>query len=385
MRRNRIILLVLWVLALIGISVYGGQIAYSVFFLLTLIPVIALLYSFCVFWLFKIYQNLEGHDVICNHPADFYFTLQNESPVPFSGVRVLFYSSFSTISGLCDLTEYEFHPRRGIQKHTKIVCRYRGEYEVGIKKIVIQDFFRLFTISYRNREPFKVYVKPDTVRLTELKSAEIALAAVRNAMQNPCEPDVVMREYVAGDDPRLINWKVSGAAGKLMLRERIGEEQQGVGIIMESCRYSEKKEQYLPVENKILEAVIALNLFLSERGIPVTTYYRRGALETQNVGKDSGFEELYDRMAAYVFDKDRTAGLLYEEVRRNGTVFEKKAVFLVIHVWGSAAVEFVAELSRNHTAVIVYVVTEEEVLYDGAIPRTSVIRVAADAELSEVL
>ena len=209
MKRNRIILLILWVLSLIGISFYGGQISYGLFILFSLIPIISLLYILCVYLLFKIYQNIDARDIVCNNTATFYFTLQNESAISFSGVRVLFYSTFSTISGLDDKTEYELRPKIGIKKQTDIVCKYRGEYEVGIKKVVIQDFFRLFSITYKNREPFRVTVRPNIVHLTELLHADIAMSAVRDSRVNQNEPDVISREYVVGDDIRMMNWKVS--------------------------------------------------------------------------------------------------------------------------------------------------------------------------------
>ena len=344
MKRNRIIWSILWGLSLVGISFYGGWISYGIFCLLTLVPIISLLYIFCVFLLFKVYQNMEGRQIICGHPSVFYFTIQNESPMFFSGIRLVFYSSFSTINGLDDQTEYEFRPYAGIRKRTDIVCRYRGEYEVGIKYIVIQDFFRLFSISYRNREPFKVFVKPDTVFLTELQCADVAFAAVRDARLHQDEPDLRMREYVAGDDPRLINWKASGAAGKLMLRERIGQRQQGIGILMDPHRYSDRKEQYLPVENKLLEAVIALNLFLIGQGIAVETFTLGAGLVSYSADPNGGFEAFYERMAAYAFSEEK-AEMLYEAVLREGRIREKAAVFMIVHEWDTAAVGRGSELS----------------------------------------
>ena len=333
MKRNRIILLILWVLSLIGISFYGGQISYGLFILFSLIPIISLLYILCVYLLFKIYQNIDARDIVCNNTATFYFTLQNESAISFSGVRVLFYSTFSTISGLDDKTEYELRPKIGIKKQTDIVCKYRGEYEVGIKKVVIQDFFRLFSITYKNREPFRVTVRPNIVHLTELLHADIAMSAVRDSRVNQNEPDVISREYVVGDDIRMMNWKVSANIGKFMVREKTGEQQQGVGIIMDYCRVSNRIEEYLPIENKILEAAIALNLFFSQRGIPVSTYYEGTSFEENVVDKNKGFEEFYEKMSSFVFDEAHTDELLCRNIMDSKTVFMKKAVFMIVHKW----------------------------------------------------
>ena len=44
MRRNRIILMILWILSLIFITVSGTQTAYGFFILLTMIPFLSLFY-----------------------------------------------------------------------------------------------------------------------------------------------------------------------------------------------------------------------------------------------------------------------------------------------------------------------------------------------------
>lgn len=65
--------------------------------------------------------------------------LMNEFPFAFAGVRVGFFSSFSSIKGLNDDEEYELLPKTGIREDTELVCKYRGEYEVGIdpKQVLI--------------------------------------------------------------------------------------------------------------------------------------------------------------------------------------------------------------------------------------------------------
>ena len=385
MKRNRIILFLLWVLSLVGISFYGGPISYGFFVVLTLIPIISVIYMICVFVLFKIYQSLENRDITCNRTEAFYFTLQNESPVSFFGVRVMFYSSFSTISGLDDKTEYELKPHSGIKKRTNIVCRYRGEYEVGIKKVVIQDFFRLFSYTYNNKEPFRIIVKPDIVRLERLLHGDVAVNTVKDSLVNKTFPDVLTREYVSGDDPRLINWKVSGAAGKLMVRDMISEQQQGVGIIMDSCRYSDRIDEYLPVENKILEAAIALNLYFSEKGIPVSTYYETTDPEESLVYRENGFDAFYDRMCGFSFKDDHSNELLMSHVMSQGSVFTKRAVFMIVHVWDEAVTMMVQELNKNAIPVIIYVISDEEDISFERISRVDVVRIPTESDLREVM
>ena len=185
MIRNRIIFAVLWILSVVGISFFGGPISYGFFTLLTLLPIISLLYLLLVSAFFRIYQEIGGRNLVANQPLPFYFILKNEYFFGFSSVRVYFFSSFSTITDLDDGVEYELLPKTGIRKNTNVVCKYRGEYEVGIKSIEVRDYFGLFKRRFNNKETLHVIVKPDVVKLTNLKSVRSDKMMTRESTYHP--------------------------------------------------------------------------------------------------------------------------------------------------------------------------------------------------------
>ena len=284
MKRNWIILIALWILSLVGISYFGGPVSYGFFAAVTLVPIVSLIYLFFVFLRFKIYQRLEGRNVVANTASDFYIALQNEDFFTFSGIRILFYSSFSSISGIDDSIEYELIPHTGVKKDTKLLCKYRGEYEVGVKSIVIQDFFRLFHFTYRNREPFRVRVLPKVVQLNNVRALDPAYLNTMDAYKNASSLDAVVRDYMPGDDIRSIHWKASAREGKLLVRNTIGEEINGIGIIMDSSKCSYNPMEFLPVENKICETVLALSMYFIGHNIPVNVYSMQGDLNKHTIG-----------------------------------------------------------------------------------------------------
>lgn len=354
MRRNRIIYLILFALSLVSISFYGGMISYGFFFVLLMVPVVSLLYILCVIFRFKVYQRLDGVDLTVGRTSDFYFTLQNESLITFAGIRVGFYSSFSSISGLDDSTEYELSPRSGIKKQTQIVCRYRGEYEVGIKKIMVQDYFRLFSVSYKNREPLRVRVKPAIVMLDDLGTSEKAEGA-KDAITSMTKPDVLVREYTPGDDIRMIHWKTTAASQKLMTRKLTDEQQQGVGVIMDTLRSFSSPEEYLPVENKMIEAAIAVAHFYCKNNTMVGVFCGDMMQETDICGMRQ-FEQFYIRMSAVSFDEGFDRVEFYESVLRSGFLYGKRSVSFITHVWDRAAEGFVKTLCERAGSVTVYLV-----------------------------
>ncbi|MBO4901910.1 MAG: DUF58 domain-containing protein [Lachnospiraceae bacterium] len=388
MRRNRIILLVLWILSVLSISFYGGSVSYGFFMVMTLIPVVSLLYLLCVIVQFKIYQKMDMRNLIAGTTSTFYFTLQNEGLMAFAGIRVLFYSTFSTIAGLDDQTEYELLPHTGVRRQTRMVCKYRGEYDVGIKTIVAQDFLRLFTISYKNREPLRVVVKPGIVTLSELKSAKISINALQDKMRGNV-PDVSIRPYVPNDDKRLIHWRASAATQTLMVREQSDERRQGIAVILNCRRMSERNEIYLPVENKMLETAIALTLYFCSHGVPAGVYYRTKQCMETDVDRKSQFDPFYEQISAVTFTQNNEDSLQYEEILHCPGLYLKHAAFLIVPEWNTATQEFARTLSMNGLAVTVYVVGAPEsgtvISTEPVIPRCQVCRIAGDADLKEVL
>ena len=312
-RRLLIILLILFILSLVGITLYGGPVTYLFFFLVLLLPLSNALYILYVISSIRLYQETDGRDMTCSVPSDFYLTLSNESPLSFSSVRMIFYSSFSTITGLDDRTEYELPPHSTIKRRTKLVCRYRGEYLVGIKELEVKGLFGLFTVKYMIKEPLSVIVAPAMVQLNELRFGEDNEDSDRDSLQNRTEPDITVREYVPGDNPRLLHHKASAVMQKPMIRELKGGEKDGIMIIMESERHYPEPERYLPSENRIIECTLALTLYYVSNNIPVDVVYRTTAMNSVHVRTYQEYEGLYEIMRSFSFgEKGSTISLLNE-------------------------------------------------------------------------
>ena len=143
-----------------------------------------------------------------------------------------------------------------------------------------------------------------------------------------------MREYAPGDDVRRMNWRISAAQGRLMVRGETGEEKEGIGILFSTCRRSAAQADYLPAENKVLEIVLALALFFAGRGIPSYTLYlaAEGMPELLLSGLD-GFEAYYDRIGDVQFREEWTEEQLVTEASGDGRLLGMKAVFLVLQEW----------------------------------------------------
>lgn len=357
MRRNRLIWFSLLILSIISISYYGGTISYSFFYSMLIIPILSLLYLLYVYCFFRIYQFKDAGHYAAGDVIPYKFRLMNEYPLTFVGIRVTFFSSFSTINGLSDKTEYELLPHTGITRETTIVCHYRGEYNIGIKEVEIQDYLRLFKIRFVNNECRKVTIYPRIIELDSLENIEIQSLEAKSGNS---KPDVTTREYVAGDDVRFINWGQSARTGSLMTRNRISEESKGIAVIFDSCKYSENPHEYLPSENKILELTLAISAFLYKKGISVREYYLAKKLNVIPVENDIQFEAFYNDLAILCFDPENSQNKLFENLMLDGEIFDSEAVHIILPFLSQDAAQMIGRLVERGIRTAVYIVSDKK-------------------------
>ncbi|MBP3855323.1 MAG: DUF58 domain-containing protein [Ruminiclostridium sp.] len=359
MRRNRIIWLCLWVLSIVGISFKGGAVTYGLFALLTLVPVVSALYLLAVYMLFHIYQDLGQRFVSVNEPADYRFALVNEYPLRFAGIKVSFFTEFSTITDLDSDTEYELAPHTRTEKETKLICRYRGEYNIGIKEIEIQDHFRLFRLRYKNKECIHATVKPQLVKTDRIGSIELS-DAVKESERGRSELDIISREYVPGDDRRFINWSQSVRTGNLMTRELTGSDHREAAVIIDTFRYSADQADFLPAENKILETALAAAYYFCRNNIPVSEYHIAGELVRLAAESTLRFEEFYECVSETVFDSRNDHTRLYDAVTRCPEIFDSSMVFIILSVWDALTDALLKQLEAGGLYTVICFIGDNE-------------------------
>ncbi len=298
----------IWILSLIGVSFYGGTVSYSLFIMFTAIPIVSFLYLIYVFFTYRIYQEIGTRNLYANKSIPYYITLQNEFPVLFCSIRLSLYSSFSGIEGLNDDEEYELPPGEGIRLETRLICRYRGEYEVGVKRITLTDPLRLIRISFNNPEPLRVIVKPEIIH-DPLSQEGISSDTLPVISDTPDMPDVIVRDYSPGDTLSRINWKISARMDTLLVRRDTGEGKNGMILIPDTCRYTDDIYEYIPSENEIIRSILTLTLYYLRQNEPVYLLaLQKNGLMYITVNSQNEFTYYYDKVSEMTFDKDFSAG-----------------------------------------------------------------------------
>jgi len=388
MKWRRFILLLLWILSLVGITFYGGAISYGLFWGITLIPVLSLVYLLFVFMQFRIYQEIGSRIIVCKQPMPYFFVLQNETVYAFAGLSVRLFSDFSYVTDMPENEEYELLPGDKYTFHTTLICKYRGEYEVGVKDIIITDFFRLFQIRYKNPGAVKALVYPRIVRKKELESIkDIIHMSTRETLLNQTVPDVVTRDYVAGDALKRIHWKVSAREQKLKTRTMLGERKQEILLLYDTKRYSEKEQEYIPAENQVLELVIALGLFFAEKNIMYTVVHGQDGMRAQLVEGLGHFEQLYEETAHVIFDVRENITSLVKDMFEARTQWNTETLIVVVQEAEIELMRLLQILAQEGYTVILYVVTDKDIseYVRQSNSRMTIIAIPVEGNLEEIL
>ena len=357
--RSLIILISLLVLALTGISFFGGPVTYVFFLLVLLVPAFCILYSLFVLSSLKIYQRSDGRTMVCGSPSDFYITLNNESIISFSSVMIRMYSSFSNVTGLDEDAVYELPPHSSLTRRTTLVCRYRGEYLVGIKEIIVSDPLGLFSITRRIREPLSVIVAPAMICPETLRSGDVFPDADRDSLTGRTQKDIPVREYIPGDDARLINHKASALMQKPMVRELTGVEGSRVVIVMDPERCDAAPQVHLPVENRIIESTLALAMYYITKNIPADVIYRTDHMISEAVTDHGDYDRLYESMKGYVFrDKGGTIMLL-DEMCSAGAAANCRILIFILYDLDEDIVSLIEKMNVSTAPVRIYLAGRE--------------------------
>ena len=284
--------------------------------------------------------------------------------------------------------EYELLPGDKYTYHTTLICKYRGEYEVGVKDIIITDFFRLFRIRYKNPGAVKAVVYPRIVRKKELESIrDIIHMSTRETVLNQTVPDVVTRDYVAGDALKRIHFKVSAREQKLKTRTMLGERKQEIMLLYDTKRHSEKAQEYIPAENQILELVLALGLFFAEKNITYTVMHGQEGMRTKMVEGLGHFEQLYEETAHVIFDARENVTDLAKEWFESRGHWNVETLIVVVQEPEEELLRLLQILAEEGYTIVLYVVTDRDIseYIRQSNGRMKIVAIPVEGNLEEIL
>ncbi len=159
-----------------------------------------------------------------------------------------------------------------------IQTRRRGVFPIGPWAIERVDPLALAVGRRHSDAVGKIIVHPQIYPLHGPYGAMHTVedeAVVRRAASDPMSGFVSLREYVDGDDPRLIHWPTSARMGTLMLREHVELRQPEFTVVLdavEECATAEDFEEMVDVAASVavhaLKSGVTVRLRTTAREFP---------------------------------------------------------------------------------------------------------------------
>ena len=163
-----------------------------------------------------------------------------------------FRSGAATIVDTCDGQSCRVRvlplPADSVERVTgAIPTTRRGVFDVGPFEIERIDPFFLSVGSRRDRATSPVTVHPKIYDLHRPTGSARVIeneSVLRRTLADPMSGFVSMREYVPGDDPRLIHWPTTAHTGQLMVREHVEVRRPEFTIVLDTAEGSADADDF---------------------------------------------------------------------------------------------------------------------------------------------
>ena len=195
------------------------------------ISIVLLLIPLCSFFLhLYIRKHLEVRltaDVNMNKGKSGIFSVHMDNPTIFPvfriGYKIQVENQLNREKRTIRMTG-SLSPKKQIQTSMMTGSDYCGRLRVSIQKIVLYDIFGLFGVPCKCQAVTHMTVQPDTFEtsvtvLQSFNSVEESEVYSQDRPGSDLTETFQIREYVPGDSPRQIHWKLSSKFDKLIVRD----------------------------------------------------------------------------------------------------------------------------------------------------------------------
>ncbi len=240
----------------------------------------------------------------------------------------------------------------------------RGEYEFGFLRVYVQSPLKLVSrrFNFEQAETLPVYPSFLQMRKYELMAIsnrlnEIGIKKIRR-LGHSMEFEQI-KNYVAGDDYRTVNWKATARQGNLMVNTYTEERLQHVYCVIDKSRAMKMPFEGLSLLDYAINASLVLSsvaLLKEDKAGIITISDRKGAVisaDKRPTQLNKIMEVLYREKTRYL---ETNMELLYTTIR--GTLKQRSLVVFFTNFESMSALErqlpFLKRIAKFHLLVMVF-------------------------------
>lgn len=276
------------------------------FYMTIILPILSLGLLIFTFFMFRIQQNLDKRNVVKGELVTYTYEIHNHTPVQFCPMHIYFYGDqiiFKKTEGI-KTCEVILPPGSIHSTSIGVDCVYRGTYFLGIEKIVMNDYFKLFNLTFRSIEKQKILVFPLIREIKHLCMENAVSEATESIISfDKFDPSLFshVRDYQMGDSFKSIHWKLSSKYNHLMTKEFEGNINNKSKIIINSDALPFSFEENVVIEEYVVEGTVALVKYLLQNNTPIEMHWFKSETKRIYGNKMKEFAKFYSLLTQMVF------------------------------------------------------------------------------------
>lgn len=306
MKQSRILYLCLFFSALCFAYFNGGKMPYVLLYTMLILPLVSLAYTFVIYLRFKFGQDLDKKFVTKGDKVNFIFSFNNEDFFIYPYIRVFFHGAKTIFENQFQVKNFSLQPFSGRNFSFELQCNYRGNYEIGIHSVEIDDFFGLFRFRYNVFEPKYVTVYPKIVYLDSflLKTDYMSES---HSMLNTNNEDMTtisdVRKYAYGDSLKRIHWKLTAKTKDVMVKKFQSTSETSTIMLLDLQKNPYSSGENIVLEDKVIESIVSVLYYCLNNWIPVNLIFFSGKLISLEAKNHLMFNEIFEIMAKVKFNE----------------------------------------------------------------------------------
>lgn len=300
--------------------------------------------------------NKETH--IVSEEVKFKYILVNKSIVPIykAKVNLILSKEFGSITS--EVENISFKANQIIELKRSFICEKRGYYEIGKLEAEVRDLFSFFTKKKMLDKSINIKVYPKVVDISKFESRLNGFLG--NVKSNRRSIDDFTniksnREYVIGDSPKNINFKLSARGEKTYIKEYYDSTYLDLVIVVDAFFNEDDRNiseelcisVSLSIAKYILESNGQLQYMLSDKS--------NTNLKLNNL---SDFSTLLENVVTRTFNGEKSLNHYLGNILRN---IRKTSDFIVItrHIDEDLVGKLISMQNRGSN-IILYIVDDRK-------------------------
>ncbi len=260
MKRFRIFYYLLMLASLLYGLYSGNRICYTLFFMQILILLAALALNLWTILSFSYVQTLNTREAEKGQTVTLHLGIYNDKPFPFTHMKI---HILAPAPEECQDVWINLAPRQETSFDFIFSLPYRGEYEMGMTRLDIQDLFGLFPmhidmrwLSYYRTQTVLVYPRTIHFRLpASSQSSATGLGQNLGPLTPGSEEFSHLRPFLPGDLMARIHWKSSIKTRSLKTRQYTDPSGESCLIFIDTQKISKEADR---IADQVTECAAAL-------------------------------------------------------------------------------------------------------------------------------